>query len=408
MATADLTRLASRLYAAVRAVRDQLDDQFKAALFASDGAASGAWGLALVLASWRRQKAGDSLSELADTGVGPLASQIQNFENAFPASFSKFLDAAEKATDAGRIAAAGSYFASTVRDLGFVVRPGLLSWLNSPGFTKVATALRGKLGGPADAAQTVAAVPTPTNRTRSFDQADFRAATRPAPSPPRVLDQQPVSVALTMQLPVVRDQQPPPVASTTPISATPAPIQVEPPRTSQRDMQLATLIAAGWSPEQAALILAGPGGKSQTPPNTKQADATRPVIDGKTILDRANTKDDRKPDNTASDVAAVTGVIKSGLDVLGEILKQINTGGSKGSGGGQNPGSSGGGGGGSMTGFGGGGSMTGFEGGGRMTEYDGGTPIGDYGSDMPSYGGPGAFGDGGTIFDINDSSEVID
>lgn len=406
MATAELTRLAGRLYAAVRAVRDQLDDQFKAALFASDGAASGAWGLALVLASWRRQKAGDSLSELADTGIGALVSQIQNFENAFPASFSKFLDAAEKATDAGRIAAAGSYFASTVRDLGFVVRPGLLSWLNSPGFTKVATALRGKLGGPADAAQTVAVVP-PASRVRSFDQADYPPPRRPAESPPVVQDQQPAPVALTMQLPVVRDQQPAPVARTTQISASPAPIQVEAPRTTQRDMQLAALIAAGWSPEQAALILAGPNGKSQTPPGTKQTDAARPVIDGQTILDRANPKKDPStPSTTSSDVAAITGVVKSGLDVLGEILKQVNSGGSKGSGGGQRDGFSGGDG--SMTGFGGGGSTTSFEGGGSMTGYGGGTPSVDYGTDMPSYGGPGTFGDGGTIFDINDSSEVID
>lgn len=357
MAAADITALANKFYAAQLAVRDQLDAKFKAALFGAEGASSTAWGLALVLASWRRQKAGDSLSDVADTGVLTLIGQIKNFEGAFPGSFAKFLDTAEAATDVGKIAGAGSYFLTTVNELGAFVRPGLLSWLSSPGFANVAGALRNKLGGPNES--TKAPSTAPVNRTRSFDQGDFRPKiASPVAEPPR---------------------------------------QVEPPRQSERDMQLALLIRAGWSKEQAEQILAGPGGarmqdgpaKPTAPdsPTAKTGPDKPPVVDGKTILDRAGG--DKQATSTTSEAGGIPGAIKSGVDLLREILKLATSSGSDSKG---TPGGNGKGNGKSEPGY----------------SYP---PPETGGEEPPDYMPTGGAGDSSTTpppVIINDSSEVID
>lgn len=356
-----ITALAKRFYAAELSVRGELEDKFKAALFSAEGAASGAWGLALVLAAWRRKKAGDSLDDLADTGVVSVVSQIQSFEGQFPGSFAKFLDTAERAADVGKIAAAGSYFSTTVRDLGAFVRPGLLAWLTSGGFAKVATALSRKLGGPSDAPKP--ALPPPSvNRTGDLDRRDFRAVTAPQ-------------------------------------SETAARKQVEAPTTSERDMQLAALIRAGWSADQAAQILAGPNavpsGNGQG--NGKPASDSKPsaaIVDGKTILERAGKG--TPTESGDGDITAVSGAIKSGLDLLREILKQTTSsqdkapsGGQKGNGSSKNP-------------------FTGGkeDPGGSMS--DGGDDSSDPGSmptDETDYSDSGPSSD---PIEINDSSEVVD
>lgn len=359
MPAAEIVALAKRFYAAESSVRGELEEKFRAALFGAEGASSGAWGLALVLAAWRRQKAGDSLDDLADTGVVGVVSQIQSFEGQFPGSFAKFLDTAERATDVGKIAAAGSYFSTTVRDLGAFVRPGLLAWLTSGGFAKVAAALSRKLGGPSDAPR--AALPPPSvNRTGDLDRRDFRAVTVPR------------SVVVASR-------------------------QIEAPNTSERDMQLAALIRAGWSADQAAQILAGPNAVSSGngQGNEKSASGSKPsaaIVDGKTILERAGKG--TPTESGGGDITAVSGAIKSGLDLLREILKQANSshgkvpsGGQKGNGSSKNPVTAG--------------------------EEDAGGSMSD-GGDDPSGSGPmptddtDDFESGSDSIEINDSSEVVD
>ncbi len=289
MALADIRLLASKFFAAASTARSNLDNDFKVALFGAEGRESGAWGLSLVLGVWRRQKAGDSPAELAETGVAPLVAQIQKFEGAFPGSFSKFLATAEAAEDLGKIAAAGSYFSSTVNGLGMLVRPGLLAWLNSDNFKKVAKALVDLVGGPTSAL--VERPPSPPIKpTRpSFDRQDFQTTAAPPPPSPK------------------------------PILALP--------ENTQRDLDLARLIRSGWSPDEAARILEGPAALKRA---TEREGGAVPVVDGKEILKRSKTVDEpaRKDDN-----GGIPGAVKSGLDLLREVLKQVNSGSSKGSGG---------------------------------------------------------------------------
>ena len=381
MALADIRALASKFFAAVSTIRGNLDNDFKVALFGAEGQESGAWGLSLVLGVWRRQKAGDSPAALAETGVAPLVAQIQKFEGAFPGSFSKFLATAEGAEDLGKIAAAGSYFASTVGNLGMLVRPGLLAWLNSDNFKKVAKALREVVGGPFDGLAERPPSPAITRPTRpNFDRQDFQTTAAPPPPPPKPL------LAL--------------------------------PENTQRDLDLARLIRSGWSPEEAARILEGPAALKRA--NEKE-DGPR-VVDGKEILKRSKPADGEPA--RKDDSGGIPGVIKSGLDLLREVLKQVNTGGSNGSGGkgggGDSGSTNGGGNGGRGTMGGGSGSGDGEDDGGSGTmgggsgsgdsedDGDGGTMDGGGGGYETDDSSPDSGrGDGGPIV-INDSSEVDD
>lgn len=367
MALADIRALASKFFAATSTARSNLDNDFKVALFGAEGRESGAWGLSLVLGVWRRQKAGDAPAELAETGVAPLVAQIQKFEGAFPGSFSKFLATAEAAEDLGKIAAAGSYFSTTVNGLGMLVRPGLLAWLNSDNFKKVAKALVDLVGGPASAL--VERPPSPPIRpTRpNFDRQDFQTAAAPPPPPPKP----------TLALP----------------------------ENTQRDLDLARLIRSGWSPDEAARILEGPAALKRANERERGAE---PIVDGKEILKRSKTPDESgRKDDKGTDGGAIAGAVKSGLDLLREVLKQVNSGSSNGSDG---KGAGGNGGSNNDGGNGGRGTMSGGSGSGDSDDY------GDRGT-MDSGGGTetdesppdtGGGGGGGGVFDINDSADVDD
>lgn len=276
MDTVALSSLANRLYAAEVQAAPQVEEAIRVALYRADGASSPAWGLALVVACWMRQNAGDALSELSSTGVSPLIDQIKSFEGWFPRSFQKFRDTAQAGGDRGSIAAAASYFASALKDLGSIARQGFLAWLASPKFTAVASALVKRFGGPANPGG-----PPKPSPAKSFEHADYRV-----------------------------------VRSTPPVSALPPQpaarlVEAAP---QKADLLLASLSALGWSPQESARILAGPG--------VRKSDASgqvRPSPDA----------EGARPDKTLpvqpkqSDASGIPGVIKSGIELARDILKTV-------------------------------------------------------------------------------------
>lgn len=355
MAASEILRIGKQYYAPILAVRDSLDSKYRTALFSSEGASSPAWGLTLVLASWKQQKLGNSLADVAETGVVPLVAQVSQFEGAFPASFAKFLRTSEEARDVGGIAAAGSYFSATISGLGILASQGLLGWLSSAGFLRVAKALSAKLGGP----DAVPKVLPPSRTVRGFDQADYQ---------PRIA------------APVAQE----------------APKQVTAARPSAREEQLAMLIAAGWSREQAERILAGPSAQGK--------------VTGDTILDRANGGGKSQTSSKTEEAGGIPGAVKSGIDLLRELIKLgTSSSGSGNSGGG---GSKQGGGIDLGGGRGGGGLDTGGdEGGSNPTPPE--TMGGGGYTDVPGDSGLPSMADDFPIFDegmydVNTSAEVID
>ena len=280
MDTAALSSLANRLYAAEVQAAPQVEESIRLALYRMDGASSPAWGLALVVACWMRQNAGDSLSDLSSTGISPLIDQIQSFEGWFPRSFQKFRETAQAGGDRGSLAAAASYFASALKDLGSIAKQGFLGWLASPKFTSVARALVKRLGGPVLPGASV-----PSSPAKSFDHADYR---------------------------VIRSAPP----AATPPQPTARLVEAAP---EKSDLLLASLLALGWSPEESARILAGPGVQQSTPSRqnrlTPAPEAPRP----KTTAPVQTKPGDAKP----SDANGIPGVIKSGIDLARDIFKTV-------------------------------------------------------------------------------------
>lgn len=278
---ASLASLANRLYAAEVQAAPQVEEAIRVALYRTDGAASPAWGLALVVACWMRQNAGDSLSDLSSTGISPLIDQIQSFEGWFPRSFQKFRETAQAGGDRGSLAAAASYFASALKDLGSIAKQGFLAWLASPKFTSVARALVKRLGGPVQLA--ASAPPSPAT---AFDHTDYRVtrSTPPASSPP-----------------------PQPAARL--VESAP----------EKSDLMLASLLALGWSPEASARILAGPG-VSQSATSGQNRPAPAPVV---LRTEKAAPAQPKPGDAKPGDAGGIPGVIKSGIDLARDIFKTV-------------------------------------------------------------------------------------
>lgn len=276
MDAAALSSLANRLYAAEVQAAPQVEESIRVALYRTDAISSPAWGLALVVACWMRQNAGDSLDDIASTGVSPLIDQIKSFEGWFPPAFQKFRDTAQAGGDRGSIAAAGSYFTSALKDLGSIAKQGFLAWLASPKFTTVARALVKRLGGPAN--PSAPARPSPA---QAFDHADYRVARRTPPA-----------------------SAPSPQPAARLVEAAP----------QKSDLLLASLLAVGWSPQDAARILAGPGaGKSAASGQDRPAPAPNGARPDKTVPVQSKQ----------GDAGAIPGVIKSGIDLARDIFKTV-------------------------------------------------------------------------------------
>ncbi len=280
MDPASLTSLANRLYAAEVQAAPQVEESIRLALYRMDGAASPAWGLALVVACWMRQNAGDSLGDLSSTGISPLIDQIQSFEGWFPRSFQKFRETAQAGGDRGSLAAAASYFASALKDLGSIAKQGFLGWLASPKFTSVARALVKRLGGPVQPGASV-----PSSPAKAFDHADYR---------------------------VIRTAPP----AATPPQPTARLVEAAP---EKSDLLLASLLALGWSPEASARILAGPSASPSTPSGQNRPTPAPEVARPEKTAPAQPKRGDAKPE----DVAGIPGVIKSGIDLARDIFKTV-------------------------------------------------------------------------------------
>lgn len=279
MDAAALLSLANRLYAAQVQAAPQVEEALRIALYRADGAASPAWGLALVVACWMRRNAGDTLGELSSTGVSPLIDQIQSFEGWFPRSFQKFRETAQAGGDRGSLAAAASYFASALKDLGSIAKQGFLSWLASPKFTTVASALVKRLGGPV-----LPGASSPPSPAKAFEHVDYRVV-QSAPSPASTPTPQPAARL---------------------VEAAP----------EKSDLLLASLLALGWSPEASARILAGPGvPKSAVPAQNRPTSAPEVVRTEKPAPAPAPSKQ--------GEAGGIPGVIKSGIDLARDIFKTV-------------------------------------------------------------------------------------
>lgn len=292
MALVQLIQTARRLYAAIIAARGATDDSVRSFLFPSAPPVDNPpWGLALVFGSLLRKKAGDGLEEVSDTGIVPVVNQLTQYQGAFPPSFQTFLSRAQAAQNAGDIAAAGSYFATATKELGVFVKPTLLQYLRSEAYSKVSAALQKRAGDPVENRSA-------DNSTPALPRAEQNA--NPAPPPAR------------------QETPSAPSAPSTP-AATPS-----------REMQIAVLVRSGWTVEQAQRILDGPDRSQMT-----STPAPRPIVDGKTILEKASPGNTGK-DNTTTDATAIAGAIKSGAELLQQLLKLAQGTGSGNKGGGAN------------------------------------------------------------------------
>lgn len=285
MALVQLVQVARRLYAAVVAGKDAADDSVRSVLFpATPPVDNPPWGLALVFGALLRKKAGDSLEEVADTGIVPVVNQLTQYQGAFPPSFQTFLNRAQSAQNAGDIAAAGSYFATATKELGVFVKPTLIQYLRSDGYSKVSVELQKRAGEPVE----------------------NRSADNSTPAQPTRLDKPQVPA-----LPPSRQE--PASAPTKPSDSTALP---------EREMQIAVLVRSGWTLEQAQRILDGPDRSQMTTSKSTE----RPVVDGKSILDKASPGNANKENST--EATSIAGAIKSGAELLQQLIKLAqNTGG---------------------------------------------------------------------------------
>lgn len=240
MAQVKMVEIGERLWRIMGIAMPKLPAGIQTALKLRVGAADVSWALALVLAGWGLLKKGDepTRAALQETGALPLVNQLDGVAAVLPASFTKFLNAADQADDESGYAGASVYLTDAFNDLIDLQRNAIITWLNGVMFRDAARALVGRYPQPdsglapawgSELTAPVAPSPPPARQSRAerFDRAD-----RPRPRPR-------------------------PAVATKAMPDEPAPPD---PNLSAEDIARAHLHTAGWNVDEANRLLSGPKG----------------------------------------------------------------------------------------------------------------------------------------------------
>lgn len=242
MAQVKMVEIGERLWRIIGIAMPKLPAGIQTALKLRVGAADVSWALALVLAGWGLLKKGDESTRTAlqETGALPLVSQLDGVAVILPASFTKFLNAADQADDASGYAGASVYLIDAFNDLIDLQRNAIVTWLNGVQFRDTARALTSRYPqpdsgiAPAWSSETMEPA-TPSaplsrqSRAERFDRAD-RPRPRPKPS---------------VTAKAVADEPAPPT-----------------PNLSAEDVARAHLHTTGWNVDEANRLLSGPKGST--------------------------------------------------------------------------------------------------------------------------------------------------